>query len=358
MATPGQAAEGLGSRPREHIFIAGTGRAGTSFLVRYLAELGLDTHLARHPAKAGWDEAANAGLEDLAPVEPVEELPYVVKSPWLYEFIDEIVERNAIRIEVVIVPVRDLAEAAMSRSLVELRALHQAAPWMAMLHKTWESWGYTPGGSVFSLNPLDQARLLAVGFHVLIEKLVKAEIPILLLEFPRLAQDGAYLFDKLRPWLPADITADQALGAHCRIADAAKIRVGREVQAERDWFGPSPGQASPVVEYQDHDRLDHVAIRRELIRLQDALVKSEAKLSAMRACWSWKATRPLRGITIAVRRIVHSARPTADGPGRLAPQPEPVRARATPARSAAAIVDDESRRQDGFLPVPPHRPVF
>ena len=33
---------------RRHLLIAGTGRAGTSFLVRYLAELGLDTHLGRH----------------------------------------------------------------------------------------------------------------------------------------------------------------------------------------------------------------------------------------------------------------------------------------------------------------------
>ena len=33
--------------PERHLIIAGTGRAGTSFLVRYLTELGLDTTLAR-----------------------------------------------------------------------------------------------------------------------------------------------------------------------------------------------------------------------------------------------------------------------------------------------------------------------
>ena len=43
-----------------HLFIAGTGRAGTSFLVRYLTALGLDTRLTRH-GEEGWDEEAHAG---------------------------------------------------------------------------------------------------------------------------------------------------------------------------------------------------------------------------------------------------------------------------------------------------------
>jgi hypothetical protein len=46
---------------RRHLLIAGTGRAGTSFLVRYLTELGLDSRLRRYGENAGWDENANAG---------------------------------------------------------------------------------------------------------------------------------------------------------------------------------------------------------------------------------------------------------------------------------------------------------
>jgi hypothetical protein len=204
---------------RGHIFIAGTGRSGTSLLVRYLPELGLDTNLSRHGEHASWDEAANAGLEDLA-LPTLGDLPHVVKSPRLYQHIDELIESNAVQIDVVIIPVRSLVDATASRSVVELRA---AAPWMAALGKTWETWALTPGGCIFSLSPVDQARLLAAGFRVLIEGLVRADIPILFLDFPRFAEDGAYLFDKLRPWLPIDIR--EGIAAHQRASDPKKIRI-------------------------------------------------------------------------------------------------------------------------------------
>jgi len=37
---------------QRHLVISGTGRAGTSFLVRWLTEMGLDTHLSRRGADA------------------------------------------------------------------------------------------------------------------------------------------------------------------------------------------------------------------------------------------------------------------------------------------------------------------
>jgi hypothetical protein len=62
-----------------HLFIAGTGRTGTSFLVRYLSELGLDTHISRHGC-AHWDSNANAGLED-APL--ANEAPPQTDEAWV-----------------------------------------------------------------------------------------------------------------------------------------------------------------------------------------------------------------------------------------------------------------------------------
>src|SRR5271170_1882476 len=73
--------------PERHLVIAGTGRAGTSFLVRYLTELGLDTTLARNGDRAGWDAEANAGLENMLISDA--DLPYVVKSPWICEYVDQ-----------------------------------------------------------------------------------------------------------------------------------------------------------------------------------------------------------------------------------------------------------------------------
>jgi hypothetical protein len=77
----------LAHNPERHLVIAGTGRAGTSFLVRYLTELGLDTTLARNGDRAGWDSEANAGLESL--LVSGNDLPYVVKSPWIGEYVEQ-----------------------------------------------------------------------------------------------------------------------------------------------------------------------------------------------------------------------------------------------------------------------------
>lgn len=78
-----------------HLLIGGTGRAGTSFLVRYLTHLGLDTVLSRSGSAASWDEAANAGLETLT--------------------------------------LNDLTEVAPSRSIAELSRMHEKRSWMGEL---------------------------------------------------------------------------------------------------------------------------------------------------------------------------------------------------------------------------------
>src|ERR1700760_617130 len=107
---------------RRHLLIAGTGRAGTSFLVRYLAELGLDMHLGRRGESPAWDEDANAGLEDAPFLTPDPDLPYVIKCPGLYNFIDDVLTDRTFIPDAVIIPVRDLAEAVTSRCVVQQRA--------------------------------------------------------------------------------------------------------------------------------------------------------------------------------------------------------------------------------------------
>src|ERR1700689_3531840 len=91
-----------------HVLIAGTGRAGTSFLVRYLTELGLDTNVKRRGEAVAWDEHANAGLEELPIRNVAGDQPYVIKSPWLYQIIDDILADQTFAVDAVIIPVRDL----------------------------------------------------------------------------------------------------------------------------------------------------------------------------------------------------------------------------------------------------------
>src|SRR5260370_13101454 len=107
-----------------HIIIAGTGRAGTTFLVQYLTELGLDTHLSRHGPEQ-FDANAQSGFEDM-PLRS-EALPYVIKTPWMEQYIDEILASSEIRIGAAILPIRNLVESATSRPTLRLRAIHQNA---------------------------------------------------------------------------------------------------------------------------------------------------------------------------------------------------------------------------------------
>jgi hypothetical protein len=98
----------VGIRPH-HLIIAGTGRAGTTFLVRYLTELGLSTHLSAQPDAVA-DSYAEAGFEEVPLTCDRETLPYVIKSPGLYEYIDELLQ--SVHLDAAIIPVRDLNLAA------------------------------------------------------------------------------------------------------------------------------------------------------------------------------------------------------------------------------------------------------
>jgi hypothetical protein len=256
---------------QHHLLVAGTGRAGTSALVRYLTGLGLETHLSRCGDAAQWDEAAQAGLEDIPLSRVARDLPYVVKSPWSYEFVEEILEDPGIQLDGVIVPVRDLLEASASRITRQLQAMHQELPWMAQT-ATFEHCGITPGGVIFSLNPVDEARLLAVGFHRLLERLVDADIPIVLLAFPRLAADPDYLHRRLAPLLPTDIPIAQARAVHAETFRIENVRIGRELgsgTAITSVVRGGPGASFLA--------LDNAALKRELTHLRDRLGEAAAQ---------------------------------------------------------------------------------
>jgi hypothetical protein len=262
---------------KHHLLIAGTGRAGTSVLVKYLAELGLNTHIAVQ-GKASWDEDAHAGLEDLI-LHGGEELPYVVKSPWLHEFVDEVLERDDITIDGVIIPVRNLADAASSRSIRELQNVHRVHERMAEENKTWDTWGTTPGGILYSLNPLDQARLLAVGFHHLIERLTRADVPIYLLAFPRFTEDPEYLFSTLKDCLPSSIDLDAAFAAHRSVVDLDKVRVAEELSGKGM---PKTARKSPE-HYPALDDIDNAALRREITKIRRSFADASESLRSAKA---------------------------------------------------------------------------
>lgn len=252
---------------RHHLLIAGTGRAGTSLLVQILDACGLETQLARHGSPVFWDKDAHAGIEDIPVL--AGNHPYVVKSPFSYQFIRELLERPDITLDGVLIPVRDLEEAVASRVVLELRHRYEhQADYACAVEDTWHDWGTVAGGVTYSLEPLDQARILAHSLHRIVERLVDREIPIHFLKFPKFAHDIAYLHRRLQPLLPGEISLCAFTRRVAPVIDPGKVRVSGELAAVRkasagatagEACGPHDGTELPAFEV-----LDQIALKREL----------------------------------------------------------------------------------------------
>ena len=78
------------------------------------------------------------------------DVPYVVKSAWLYLVVDQLLKSAADRIDGLIIPVRDLSEAAMSRCEVERKAIGRITAWHDDFDAEWDVWAATPGGRLFA----------------------------------------------------------------------------------------------------------------------------------------------------------------------------------------------------------------
>jgi hypothetical protein len=169
---------------KHHLLISGTGRTGTTFLVQLLTELGLDTGFAN--ANEGIHQACHAGMERNTEEIFNQTAPYVVKSPGLSEQIDKILEAPGVVIDFMIVPIRDLYASAESRRTNARQAKNRKAP----------------GGLWLTKNPRKQEAALAEQFHHLVHALVKHDVPMIWLHFPRLVKDLEYLYGKLKPALP------------------------------------------------------------------------------------------------------------------------------------------------------------
>ena len=126
---------------QSHVLISGTGRAGTTFLVQPLTELGFDT------GNGHYFENCRAGLEHVV---LDENAPFIVRSH-IYAMRSKILLKTRIKIiKHLIIPIRDLYFAAESRRNVQ-RFAQQGKP--ACSRCAWRPWGTT--------DPLEQEAVLA-----------------------------------------------------------------------------------------------------------------------------------------------------------------------------------------------------
>jgi hypothetical protein len=170
------------TEPAHKLLITGTGRAGTTFLVQLLTELGLDTGYARGTRSQDYFDHCAAGLEGELTAEAS---PYVVKNPAFCDSLPAILATHCFIIDHVLVPIRQLDDAANSR----IRVGGQD--------------GLVPGGLLGTSDPAAQRGVLAERFHGLMHALAAHDIPHTLLHFPRLALDADYAWTKLRFLLPS-----------------------------------------------------------------------------------------------------------------------------------------------------------
>jgi hypothetical protein len=184
--------------PRGHVVITGTGRAGTTFLVQLLTNLKLDTGYDAETMGQGIQENARAGLENDVRKECA---PYIVKSTYFCDYVSEVVKREDIRLEHVFVPMRDLHAAAESRRFVTRKAVAKMPFWKRVKHSVKPP--KVAGGLMHSRVKWKQEKILMGQLYNLILALSEAQIPVTLLQFPKLVRDSAYLYEKLKPILGA-----------------------------------------------------------------------------------------------------------------------------------------------------------
>lgn len=175
-----------------HVVITGTGRAGTSFLVALLTNLGLDTGF--ETGKMGLFPHARAGLErDIR----LGDAPYIVKDPKFCNYVAEVVSDPLISIEHVFIPIRDLSAAAESRRDVTERTVGE--------YPTDEQDAVREAGVCGGLwetrDPDAQEGVLLTKIYNLVLELSGEHIPVTLLRYPSLANDSEYLYRKLEPLL-------------------------------------------------------------------------------------------------------------------------------------------------------------
>ncbi|HZP61054.1 MAG TPA: hypothetical protein VFB27_12085 [Opitutaceae bacterium] len=220
--------------PPRKVVITGTGRAGTTFLVRLLTELGLDTGYTRRNWSRDYFPHCDAGLEhDLARPDT----PYIVKNPALCTTLETFLAENRFAVDHVYIPIRELDAAAASRIRIG------------------GTDGSVPGGLLKTSDPSGQKAVLAEMFHRLIFTLVAREIPHTFLLFPRFACDPDYAYAKLN-FLLREIQPDDFRQAFARVAEPGLIH-----DFSRSENRPTSVGAEPYFQRQRKKRRARHAVR-------------------------------------------------------------------------------------------------
>ena len=312
------------------IIITGTGRAGTTFIVRLLSALGEPTGFGPDDWRRDYSEPSHAGLEHDA---SDANSPYIVKNPQLCVSLAGMLQRGELIVDHAIIPVRDLATAALSRVWIGGRAEE------------------IPGGLVGTDDPGRQQSVLAERFHQLVHTLLAHDVPHTFLLFPRFVEDADYAFRKLSPIFP-HIRREAFVDAFRQIADPKLVH---------HYSTQHASNPSPIAEEfrRQRTRSKRARLRRRIIRwsMAVATLTIAARLAWPTADHRAEISAPVsiakipddRGVQVAVARtrswfLVGARYRTRELPyqpfGTFVPPPLPLCERASdrsPATVATAL---------------------
>ena len=155
----------------EKILITGTGRCGTTFLIKLFSFLDFDTGYNRNNYNSGICSNCNSGMEN-----DYKSNSYILKNPTFIHDIENIVKDTSIIIKNVIIPMRDLNISAKSR----------------VKH------GNNAGGlwnAVDELSQIDFYKNILTNYIFIS---TKYDINTIFIDFDKMIHDTTYLFNKLK----------------------------------------------------------------------------------------------------------------------------------------------------------------
>ncbi len=177
---------------KRHVVIAGTGRAGTTLLVKILTRAGMDTGFTEADL-GNTDPIAMAGLErDPRNID----IPKIVKTPFFWEMAEEVFSSSPGKVRHVIIPIRKLQQAASSR----LRVHKINVSKFGIPESEAKS---VPGGLTGTISAAEQEVILGRQLVELIRVCSRYGVPYSFVNFPEFASDHAYLFRYLKRIFPS-----------------------------------------------------------------------------------------------------------------------------------------------------------
>jgi hypothetical protein len=162
----------------EKILITGTGRCGTTFLIKLFTFLEYDTGFTKDNYEKFIFTNCNAGME-----KRYVDNHYILKNPYFLDNIHNIIHDKTISVKQIIIPIRNFEMSAKSRC--------------NNVNKDKNKCLNVAGGFVFAKNEKEQLDYYNKIMSNYIYYMVKFNINTLFLDFDKMISDKKYLYDKL-----------------------------------------------------------------------------------------------------------------------------------------------------------------